>query len=100
MLTSVETQVALDYNAPMLTLAAMHVLNDTNDPFFTSLRAGAYDKVRPKGQPCDAAFPCSGQLSKAGKIAMAVALSVVGLIIIALGLWYSWLLFKTKAATV
>ncbi|KAJ7781381.1 glycoside hydrolase family 9 protein [Mycena metata] len=86
-----ETEVALDYNAPMLTLAAMHVLNDTSDPFFTSLQAGAYDKVRPSGQPCDDAISdgCSGpKLSKAAIIALAVVLSVVGLIIIGLLIWY------------
>jgi len=34
----------------MLTLAAMHVLNDTSDPFFTSLQAGEYEKKKPKGE--------------------------------------------------
>ncbi|KAJ7047503.1 glycoside hydrolase family 9 protein [Mycena alexandri] len=86
-----ETEVALDYNAPMLTLAAMHVLNDTSDPFFTSLQAGAYDKVRPSGQPCDDAISdgCSGpKLSKSAIIALAVILGVVGLIILGLIIWY------------
>ncbi|KAJ6516028.1 glycoside hydrolase family 9 protein [Mycena sanguinolenta] len=87
-----ETEVALDYNAPMLTLAAMHVLNDTNDPFFTTLQAGAYDKVKPSGQPCDAAISdgCSSghHISKGGIIALAVVLTVVGLIILGLLIWY------------
>ncbi|KAJ7086757.1 glycoside hydrolase family 9 protein [Mycena epipterygia] len=90
-------QVALDYNAPMLTLAAMHVLNDTNDPFFTSLQAGAYDKVRPSGQPCDAAIStgCGGPtLPRAALIALAVILSVVGAVILGLTLWYLWLLIR------
>ncbi|KAJ7179258.1 glycoside hydrolase family 9 protein [Mycena filopes] len=86
-----ETEVALDYNAPMVALAAMHVLNDTNDPFYTSLEAGAYAKVRPSGQPCDSAISdgCGGpKLSKAAIIAMAVILSVVGLAILGLVIWY------------
>jgi endoglucanase len=84
-------QVALDYNAPMLTLAAMHVLNDTSDPFFTSLQAGAYEKVRPSGQPCDSAISagCGGpKLPRAALIALVVILSVVGAIILGLLIWY------------
>jgi endoglucanase len=90
--------VALDYNAPLLTLAAMHVMNDTNDPFFTSLQAGAYDKVRPQGTPCDDAFPCKSgpHLSKGAVIALAVAISVVGTIILILLSWYLWLKFRKR----
>lgn len=82
----------------MLTLAAMHVLNDTNDPFFTSLPAGAYDKVKPQGTPCDEVFSCSSGsgLSKAGRIALAVCLTVVGLLIIGLVAWYIRLLRSRK----
>ena len=83
----------------MLTLAAMHVLNDTRDPFYTSLQAGEYDKRRPKGQPCDKAFPkgCGGpQLSKSGKIAMGVILSMTGCVIIVLGAWYLVILFMGR----
>lgn len=85
----------------MLTLAAVHVMNDTSDPFFTSLKAGEYDKVRPEGTPCDAVFPdsCGGpQLSRGGKIAMAVSISVVGLIIVLLLAWWIWLLARSKSA--
>ncbi|KAJ6599199.1 glycoside hydrolase family 9 protein [Mycena vulgaris] len=92
-----QTEIALDYNAPMLTLAAMHVINDTNDPFFTSLQAGAYEKVRPSGQPCDAAISagCGGPtLPKGALIAMAVIISVVGAIILGLTLWYLWILIR------
>jgi endoglucanase len=79
-----ETEVALDYNAPMLTLAAMRVLNDTADPYFTRLQAGAYAANKPNGKPCDDAFPChhSG-LSKGAKIALGIVLSIVGSVIIA-----------------
>jgi endoglucanase len=89
------TQPALDYNAPMLTLAAMHVLNDTSDPFFTSLQAGAYKKNKPKGTPCDAAFSCSGPtLPKGAKIAIGVIVSFVGLVIVGLGVTWIWLAFR------
>lgn len=73
----------------MLTLTAMHVLNETTDPFFTSLQPGAYEKVRPKGTPCDEVFPCggTGSLSKGARIAIAVTVSVVGLALIGLLLW-------------
>ncbi|KAG5637007.1 hypothetical protein H0H81_006107 [Sphagnurus paluster] len=64
-----ETEVALDYNAPMLTLAAMHALNDTDDPFFTSLEVGP-------------------TLSKGAKIAIGIIVTVVGILIIALIVWY------------
>lgn len=84
----------------MLTLAAMHVLNDTSDPFFTALKAGAYDKVRPQGLPCDAAFPtaCPGpSLSKGGRIAMGVVVTVVGLLLIGLLSWYFRVLSASKS---
>lgn len=79
-----ETEVALDYNAPMLTLAAASVLSETDDPYFTKLQAGAYNNVKPSGTPCDAAYPCGGKhggLSRAGLIALVVVLVVVGLLI-------------------
>ena len=68
----------------MLTLAAMRVLNDTADPYFTRLQAGAYAANKPNGQPCDDAFPChhSG-LSNGAKIALGLVLSIVGSVIIA-----------------
>jgi len=87
----VETEVALDFTAPLLTLAAMHVLNDTSDPFFTSLAAGEYAQRKPSGSPCDAAMPCGGPgLSKGGKIALGVVLGLVGMVIVGLGV--TWIL--------
>lgn len=78
-----QTEPAIDLNAPMLTLAALHAMNDTNDPFFTRLSAGAYHK--PSGHPCDGAFPCGGSgLSKGAKIAIGVTITVVALVIIGL----------------
>ncbi|TFK29350.1 9 glycosyl hydrolase [Coprinopsis marcescibilis] len=92
-----QTEVALDYNAPLLTLSSMHVISGTNDPFYTSLEAGAYAKVKPSGFPCDAAFKegCEGPtLTKEGRIAMAVVLTVVCLIIAGLSAWWIRLLVR------
>jgi endoglucanase len=93
--------VALDYNAPLLTLAAQHVISDTSDPYFTQLQAGAYEKVRPSGTPCDEAFPCEkrSRLSKNGKIALAVVLSVVGCVIFVLLGCYVWLAGRGASKT-
>ena len=81
----------------MLTLAAMHVLSDTMDPFFTSLSAGAYDKVKPTGVPCDAVFNkgCDNpHLSKKATIAIALVVTIVGLILVGLATWYIILLIR------
>jgi len=83
----------------MLTLAAMHVMGDSKDPFYTSLAAGAYDKVKPKGRPCDSAITdgCTGgHLSKKATLAMAITITVVGLIVIGLSAWYIILLMKSR----
>jgi len=88
-------QPALDYNAPMLTLAAMHVLNDTSDPFYTSLQAGAYQQ--PAGMPCDAAYTdgCGGpQLSQDGQIALGVIVGLAGIGIFSLVGWWGWLSWR------
>lgn len=91
----VETEIALDYNAPMLTLAAMHALNDTSDPYFTSLNAGEYEKNKPKGTPCDAAFSCeSHKLPRGAQIAIGVVVGVVGLVIVGLGAAWIWYTFR------
>jgi len=76
-----QTEIAIDYNAPLLTLAAMHVMNDTADPFYTSLKAGAYASSKPNGHPCDPVYSCSPSLSTGAKIAIAVVVTVVGLAI-------------------
>ncbi|KZV77202.1 glycoside hydrolase family 9 protein, partial [Peniophora sp. CONT] len=92
----VETEVALDYNAPMLTLVAMHVANDTTDPVYTSIQDGAYDSVKPTGSPCDAAIPCAttGHLSTGAKVAIAVCTSLAGLVILGMALY--WFILATK----
>lgn len=86
----------------MLTLAAIHVMNDTKDTYFTQLQAGAYEKVKPKGQPCDSAIDagCEGsRLSKPATLAMAIIITVVGLIVIGLSAWYIFLLLKSRRAS-
>ncbi|TDL29611.1 family 9 glycosyl hydrolase [Rickenella mellea] len=95
-----ETEPALDINTPMLTLAAWKVMNDTSDPFFTSLKAGEYDARRPKGTPCDGAFPCNSNsiFQKGGKIAMIVVLAVVGSVILGLFGYWMVLAFTNKKA--
>lgn len=76
----------------MLTLAAWHVMNDSSDPYFTSLQVGAYSQ--PKGSPCDAAIPCPlPPLSWKVKVAIGVVIGVVGLIIVGLA---SYLLFAGR----
>ncbi|KDQ14600.1 glycoside hydrolase family 9 protein [Botryobasidium botryosum FD-172 SS1] len=77
-----ETEVALDYNAPMLTLAAMGVSKFSDDPYYTSLEDGAYASVKPSGTPCDEAFPCEDGLSRGATIAIAVVITPVGLVLI------------------
>jgi endoglucanase len=79
-----QTEVALDYNAPMLSLVAQQAMNNAEDPFFTKLQEGAYDSVRPQGTPCDPVYPCKtgSHLSTGGKIAIAVVVTVVGLAIL------------------
>ncbi|KAL5530542.1 hypothetical protein ACEPAF_6800 [Sanghuangporus sanghuang] len=90
-----QTEPALDLNAPLLTLAALHVMNDSSDPFYTSLEPNAFQGAKPSGKPCDAAFPCSGGLSKGGKIAVAVVCTAVGLGVIS-GLAYLAHLHRKK----
>ncbi|KAF9263539.1 glycoside hydrolase family 9 protein [Marasmius fiardii PR-910] len=94
-----ETEVALDYNAPMLTLAAMRTMSDGNDPYYTALQAGEYDKVKPQGRPCDEAIQdgCSDHsLSTGAIVALAVVLSLVGLAIIGLLIWYFLVIRRRK----
>ncbi|KAG8893716.1 hypothetical protein FRC00_010114 [Tulasnella sp. 408] len=97
-----ETEVAIDYNAPFLSLAAYSVMSASNPPYYTSLAPGAYDAVKPSGTPCDAVFPCEGKggkggLSKGAIIAIAVIVSVAGLLIFALALWWFCVARKRRA---
>ncbi|KAH8830739.1 glycoside hydrolase family 9 protein [Flagelloscypha sp. PMI_526] len=96
----VQSEVALDYNSPLMTLAAHRVLNDAKDPFYTSLQDGAYEKVKPTGQPCDAAIRggCNGKgMPTKARIGVYVTVGTVGLIIIVLWACWLWSLQKNKA---
>lgn len=71
----------MDYNAPLLTLAAMHIVDDTTDPFYTSLGPGASKPSR----PCDAADGCSPSpappsVSSGAKIAIPVVATWLALV--------------------
>ena len=74
----------------------MHVANDTADPFYTSLQAGAYNK--PSGHPCDPVYSCSPSLSKGAKIAIAVIVTIVGLAIIG-GIAYVVIRYRRRKQT-
>lgn len=86
--------MALDYNAPLLAIAAENIISNTADPFYTALQAGAYQSQRPKQgtHPCDAAFPCGRRsgLSVAAEIVVAVVTTIVGLGIIAALVYIYW----------
>ena len=51
-------------------------MNDTTDPFYTSLRAGEYTAKKPSGHPCDAVYKCK-KLTTASKIGIAITVVVV-----------------------
>ncbi|KAH8917207.1 glycoside hydrolase family 9 protein [Atractiella rhizophila] len=75
-----ETEIALDYQAPLVALAAYYTINNASDPFYVSLAQGS--KVVPEGQPTDAAFPGGsggggGGLSSGASAAIAVVVVVV-----------------------
>jgi endoglucanase len=77
----------------------MHVMSDSKDPYFTTLQAGAYYKVKPQGIPCDDAYPqgcIPPGLSQGGKIAIGVVITVVGLAIIGLTAYYIYLVETRK----
>ena len=59
----------------------MHASNDSADPFYTSLKAGAYASKKPNGRPCDPVYDCAPPLREGAKIAIGVIISVVGLAI-------------------
>ncbi|CAE7198105.1 unnamed protein product [Rhizoctonia solani] len=94
-----QTEVALDYNAPLLTLAAASAMTESDDPYYTRLQDGAYASVKPSGTPCDAMYPCGGYggLSRGAKIAIAVVVTVVGVFIL-LALLYLFMVRKRKNA--
>ncbi|KAG8905063.1 hypothetical protein FRB99_000752 [Tulasnella sp. 403] len=87
-----ESEVALDYNAPFMTLAAYSVLNINDAPFYNTLAPGSYAAVAPSGTPCDPVFPCNSNgshgLSQTAKIVIGVVVACAVLLIVLLVLFY------------
>ncbi|KAL0242126.1 hypothetical protein I308_105755 [Cryptococcus tetragattii IND107] len=85
----VQTEVALDYNAMIPTLASMQLLNNTADPPYVNIAAGTYSI--PSGQPCDAALPCGGRGLSGGAIAGIVVGVIVGVaLLVIVAVWWWW----------
>ncbi|PIL36910.1 hypothetical protein GSI_00600 [Ganoderma sinense ZZ0214-1] len=89
-----QNEVALDYNAPLLTLAANALLIGSPDPYYTQVQAGSYAAVRPSGYPCDAAVTTgckhSGGLSTGAQIAVGVVVGTIGLMLVAGAAYWWW----------
>lgn len=99
----VQTEVALDYNAPMLYLAAWKVATDGNDPYYVRLLSGARDSHRPPGssRPCsDPNDFCSTnnpyEFTQAEQIAVAVVMGLGGVIVLVLAMWYAFECWRHK----
>jgi endoglucanase len=93
----VQTEVALDYNAPLLSLAAWKVQTDGNDPYYVRLQDGAHDSHRPPGtsRPCsDPSQPCPSNgiynFSRSKQIAVGVIMGLGGAAVLGMFLWYCW----------
>lgn len=101
----VQNEVALDYNAPLLSLLAYAIANEsiaTQDPWYTRLEVGSYQQVRPSGSPCDAAVQTGckkSRFSKVGKIVMGVIVGVVGGVVVALALFWMFLVYRRRRST-
>lgn len=91
----VQSEPALDYTAPLLTISAFELANGSGDPWYTSVPPGEYDLVRPEGWPCDAAIHegcVEHGLSKGAEAAMGVLLGLTGTVILGLMVYWIWLL--------
>jgi endoglucanase len=95
----VQNEVALDYVAPMVTLAAQSIVNGTGDPFYTTLEVGSYETRRPSGEPCDAAINggCpKGKDWRVGKIVMASLVSAAGVLVMGLLLFWVYVEIRSR----
>lgn len=98
----VQSEIALDYNAPLLSLIAYAAMNQTlamQDPYYTRLEAGSYQKVRPAGFPCDAAVQAGctiHKFSKVGKIVMGVIVGVVSAFVVGLAVFWVFLEMRRR----
>jgi endoglucanase len=82
------SEVAIDYNAPVLTLVAHQILVGNTDPYYTALQPGTFTAT--SGSPCTDDYPCDdggGGLSTGAKIAIGVIVPVVVIGLI-LGAWW------------
>lgn len=75
------SEIAIDYNAPLLTLAAYHVMTSDRDPYYTSLAEGSYSPTpgAPEGYTSGGGDDGGGGggLNQASKIAIGVIVPVV-----------------------
>lgn len=94
----VESEVGLDYVAPVVTIAARELVSGAGDPWYTQLQAGSYEERRPGGQPCDAAISagCRGHDWRVGKIVMGVLVGVTGLVVLSLGTVWMVLAYRNR----
>ena len=96
----VQSEVALDYNAPLLSLVAATIANRTEavrEPVFVSIEEGSV--VTPKGGPCDAAYKTGCGIhpfSKGGKIGLAVVVTVVSVAVLGLGTYWMILVMRNS----
>jgi len=91
----VQTEVALDYNAPLVYLAAWKVATDGDDPYYVRLQDGAYASHRPAGtsRPCSDPDDesCAGatiDFPQDRQIAVGVVMAVGALAVIGMWTWY------------
>lgn len=94
----VQNEVALDYVAPVLTLAARAIVEGTSDPWYTRLDVGSNEQRKPGGQPCDAAVSdgCTskGKGWRVGKIVMASLVSAIGMLVLSIGAFWMFLVWR------
>lgn len=92
----VQNEVALDYVAPMVTLAAQSLVNASGDPFYVTLTVGSNEDCKPGGQPCDAAVSagCSKPGWRTGQIIMGSIVGATALVVV--GLFLFWIILEIR----
>jgi endoglucanase len=97
-------QASLDYNAPLLTLAAWKVVTDGSDPYYVQLQAGAHEARKPQGdRPCQDPYAmCASDLpfTLPKQIAVGVAMGIVGIVVLILLLAYGIIYWRKRKAGV
>jgi endoglucanase len=102
-----QTEVALDYNAPLVYLAAWKVATDGNDPFYVRLQEGAYASHRPAGtsRPCsDPNDFCSSnnpyEFSQSEQIAVGVIMGLGAFAVVVMGTWFAIEVFRHRGTSI